>query len=93
MAKPAVAKRKVKWLRYVLLGMGGLAVYHILTGPSGVVNLLRLKRENAEQARELDSLRTRRRKQYTKLKVYAGPDHPHQAQQPREFVVEYLPPR
>lgn len=33
------------------------------------------------------------RKQYTKLKVYAGPDHPHQAQQPRELVVEHLPPR
>jgi large subunit ribosomal protein L13 len=33
------------------------------------------------------------RKQYTMLKVYAGRDHPHQAQQPREFVVEYLPPR
>lgn len=28
------------------------------------------------------------RKQYTKLKVYAGPEHPHQAQKPREFPVE-----
>ncbi len=27
------------------------------------------------------------RKQLTKLKVYAGPDHPHQAQQPREMEV------
>ena len=25
------------------------------------------------------------RQQMTKLKVYAGPDHPHQAQQPQEF--------
>lgn len=29
------------------------------------------------------------RKQYTKLKVYAGPSHPHQAQQPRPFEVEH----
>lgn len=28
------------------------------------------------------------RKQYTKLKVYAGPEHPHQAQQPKPFTVE-----
>jgi large subunit ribosomal protein L13 len=27
------------------------------------------------------------RKQLTKLKVYAGPDHPHQAQQPREMEL------
>jgi large subunit ribosomal protein L13 len=28
------------------------------------------------------------RRQLTKLKVYAGPDHPHQAQQPRELEIE-----
>jgi large subunit ribosomal protein L13 len=28
------------------------------------------------------------RKQLTKLKVYAGPDHPHQAQQPRPMEIE-----
>jgi large subunit ribosomal protein L13 len=28
------------------------------------------------------------RRQLTKLKVYAGPDHPHQAQQPRALEVE-----
>ncbi|HYU59137.1 MAG TPA: 50S ribosomal protein L13 [Solirubrobacterales bacterium] len=27
------------------------------------------------------------RKQLTKLKIYAGPEHPHQAQQPREMEV------
>lgn len=27
------------------------------------------------------------RRQYTKLKVYAGPEHPHQAQQPQPFAV------
>jgi len=31
------------------------------------------------------------RKQYTKLKVYAGPSHPHQAQQPRPFELEHAP--
>ena len=28
------------------------------------------------------------RKQYTKLKVYAGPEHPHKAQQPKPYAVE-----
>lgn len=28
------------------------------------------------------------RRQYTKLKVYAGPDHPHQAQKPQQFELE-----
>jgi len=28
------------------------------------------------------------RKQLTKLKVYAGPDHPHAAQQPQELEIE-----
>ena len=27
------------------------------------------------------------RRQYTKLKVYAGPEHPHQAQQPQPFEL------
>jgi large subunit ribosomal protein L13 len=27
------------------------------------------------------------RRLYTKLKVYAGPEHPHAAQQPRPFEV------
>jgi large subunit ribosomal protein L13 len=29
------------------------------------------------------------RKQLTKLKVYAGPEHPHRAQQPRDMEVRY----
>jgi len=28
------------------------------------------------------------RQQMTKLKVYAGADHPHQAQQPKELKLE-----
>ena len=28
------------------------------------------------------------RRQMTKLKIYAGPQHPHQAQQPQEFKIE-----
>jgi len=31
------------------------------------------------------------RKQFTKLKVYAGPEHPHQAQSPQEHVVKTIP--
>ncbi len=31
------------------------------------------------------------RKLFTKLKVYAGPDHPHQAQQPEPLTIETIP--
>ncbi|NJL44615.1 MAG: 50S ribosomal protein L13 [Leptolyngbyaceae cyanobacterium SM2_3_12] len=31
------------------------------------------------------------RQQLTKLKVYAGPEHPHQAQNPQTLVVETIP--
>jgi large subunit ribosomal protein L13 len=31
------------------------------------------------------------RQQFTKLKVYAGPNHPHQAQNPQTYVVETIP--
>jgi len=54
-------KRRVKWLRYVLLGVAGLGVYHVLTGPSGALNLLRLKREKARMEADLDSLTQRKR--------------------------------
>ncbi len=30
------------------------------------------------------------RKSLTKLKVYAGPDHPHQAQQPQPFEIQQI---
>jgi len=33
------------------------------------------------------------RQQLTKLKVYAGPTHPHQAQQPNELVIEHAKAR
>ncbi|MBR8827423.1 MAG: 50S ribosomal protein L13 [Gomphosphaeria aponina SAG 52.96 = DSM 107014] len=31
------------------------------------------------------------RKLFTKLKVYVGPDHPHQAQQPEELKINTIP--
>jgi large subunit ribosomal protein L13 len=31
------------------------------------------------------------RKQFTKLKVYAGPEHPHQAQLPQSYVFNTIP--
>ncbi len=56
MVKPAPSKRKVKWLRYVLLSILGLGVYYVLSGPRGALNLIKLRKANADQARELDSL-------------------------------------
>jgi cell division protein FtsB len=54
-------KRRMKWLRYVLMGVAGLGLYHVLTGPSGTINLLRLKREKAKMEADLDSLTRRKR--------------------------------
>jgi cell division protein FtsB len=54
------AKKRVKWIRYALLGVLGLGVYHILTGPSGALNLFRLHRENTRSGAELDSLALRK---------------------------------
>lgn len=31
------------------------------------------------------------RQQFTKLKVYVGPDHPHQAQQPVNYPIQTIP--
>lgn len=60
MARTASAKRKVRWIRYVLLGLGVVGAYHIAVGPSGALNLIRLRGENQERSRELDSLRARK---------------------------------
>lgn len=57
----STGKKRVKWIRYVLLGVGCLGVYHIFTGPSGAVNLLRLKRDKAKMEADLDSLARRKR--------------------------------
>ena len=54
------SKNRVKWLRYVLLAFAGLGVYHILSGPSGTLNLLKLRRDNAMLLGELDSLALRK---------------------------------
>ena len=60
MVKTAAPKsspiRRVKWLRYVLLGVVGFGIYHILSGPSGAFNLMKLRKTNARYVDELDSL-------------------------------------
>jgi cell division protein FtsB len=53
-------KKRVKWLRYVLMGVVGMGVYHIVTGPSGALNLLKLKRDKAKMVADLDSLAQRK---------------------------------
>src|SRR6185369_14849240 len=53
-------KKKLRWIRYVLLAVVGLGLYHILSGPSGAINILRLHRENTAQRRALDSLAMRK---------------------------------
>lgn len=60
MAKTPAKGKRVKWIRYVLLGVVGMGVYHILTGPSGALNLLRLKRDKAKMVADLDSLSQRK---------------------------------
>jgi cell division protein FtsB len=60
MAKPATGTRKVKWLRYVLLGAAVFGIYHILSGPSGALNLMGLRKANLRQAAQLDSLQARK---------------------------------
>jgi cell division protein FtsB len=64
MVKAAAPKsnpiRRVKWLRYVLLGVVGFGIYHILSGPSGALNLVKLRKTNARYVDELDSLTVRK---------------------------------
>ena len=59
MATAAESKAKRKWGRYVLMGLGLLGAYHILSGPSGAINLMRLRQANAEKRASLDSLAIR----------------------------------
>lgn len=61
MIKPAPIRKKVKWLRFVLLGLGGLGVHYILSGPSGALNVFKLRQANMEKRRELESLEARKR--------------------------------
>ncbi len=51
---------RVKWLRYVLVLVLGFGIYHILSGPSGMLNLFKLRSINAEKEKELDSLGRRK---------------------------------
>lgn len=54
------AKHRIKWVRYALLAAFAFGVYHILTGPSGALNILRLRQDNARLGSELDSLALRK---------------------------------
>lgn len=59
--KDAGSGKRVKWLRYVFSGIAVFGLYHILSGPSGVLNLVQLRESNAALAAELDSLESRKR--------------------------------
>ena len=60
LAPKSGSKKRVKWIRYAFLGMFGMGMYHILSGPSGAMNLLKLRKTNARMAGELDSLTQRK---------------------------------
>lgn len=53
-------RKRVKWIRYAILAAFGLGVYHILTGPSGALNLMSLRKERARMESGLDSLAQRK---------------------------------
>lgn len=56
----APTRKRVKWIRYAILAAFALGVYHILTGPSGALNLMRLRNERAQSEAGLDSLAQRK---------------------------------
>ncbi len=93
-------KKRVKWIRYVLLGVVGIGVYLILTGPSGAVALLTLKRDKARMESELDSLE-RRKRELTVEKARLERDSAYMEQvarrelgmaRPDEKVFRFVPP-
>ena len=54
------SKKSVKWIRYAILAMVAIGIYHIMSGPSGTLNLFKLRSANAKLAHELDSLTLRK---------------------------------
>jgi len=48
------------WIRWILISLGGFGGYHLLTGSSGLLKLMGLKRDAYEQQRLTDSLGLRR---------------------------------
>ena len=70
--------------------------YHYHTGYAGGLREIPVKEMLERKPEEVIRLAVRRmlpktklgRQMITKLKVYAGPDHPHAAQQPRSLDIE-----
>ncbi len=54
------AKKKIKWLRYVILAFLCLTLYSVLTGPSGILNVNALNRQQKQQQQAMDSLQFRK---------------------------------
>ncbi len=48
--------KKIRWVRYSLAFFIGLLLYNLLSGPSGLIGLATLHRENLELKNEADSL-------------------------------------
>lgn len=61
MGKSAAKKKSIRWGRYVLLVLLLLGVYHILSGSTGILNLLKMHQTKLQHAKETDSLEARKR--------------------------------
>lgn len=54
-------KKRQPWVRWILLGLILFALYHVLSGPNGLLNLRTLKREQQAAQARIDSLAFRKK--------------------------------
>ena len=60
MTKQAKQKKRQPWIRWILLALLLFALYHILSGPNGLLNLRALRQEQRAAQNRIDSLATRK---------------------------------
>jgi cell division protein FtsB len=52
--------KRFHWLRWLLLGLLAAVAYDVMTGPSGLLNLRQLAKQNADKRAGLDSMARKR---------------------------------